>query len=165
MSDSQLTVFTSSQSPPSLTNLTRFALNDDASPGSGSSRLEFEAEQGSTYFIAVDNNIYRAPGHIRLTLFQIVPPTLQLFFNPDGPALTGRLIGTPERAYWIQSSTNFSQWQVVLTNQFGASNTFEFFEKPTGPRKFLRALEADWFLRRTWATIEKNCGDLFRIAA
>jgi len=89
----------------------------------------------------------------------------QLAFNPDGPGFTGRLIGTPERAYWIQSSTNFSQWQVVLTNQFGASNTFEFLENPTGTRKFLRALEADWFLRRTWATIEKNCGDLFRIAA
>jgi hypothetical protein len=142
LNDSQIGVFSSAASPAGLTNLVLVANNDDFAPGTGLSRLEFQGEQNRTYFIALDNNQYNLSGDLQFTLFEAIPPRLEGRLI-DSSTFQLRVIGTPEKTYWVQESSTLRNWVSIFTNSLSSTNLFEI-QVPVGPGgNFFRAVEVD----------------------
>jgi hypothetical protein len=128
-----------------LTNLTSVAASDDFDPpGKVFSLVSFAAEEGTTYWIAVDGaNGVR--GQVALA-WTLMAPSVEVRIAgvmrlPDG-RLVLECVGQPGVSYAVDGSTNLEVWTLRMTLP-NPDGVFHFTNEPSGPQEFFRLRQSE----------------------
>ena len=124
---------------PTIATLKALVCDDDSGPGTTSS-LNFQANSGATYYIAVDGkNGVTGTAHLNYRL--LVPMTLTDIVKTNDTICGFRVNVTPAYPFTIQRCAGFSSWTTMLTTNTGSGHYDYYDTNAVVQKRFYRALQ------------------------
>ena len=124
---------------PTIATLKALVCDDDSGPGTTSS-LNFQANNGTVYYIAVDGkNGVTGTAHLNYRL--LVPMSLTDIVKTNDTICGFRVNATPSYPFTIQRCAGFSSWTTMLTTN-SPTGMYDYYDtNAVVQKRFYRALQ------------------------